>query len=70
MRKGFSDNDFENLVYGEDLSSDQKLKNLDILRGNQVWQKTLKGEVIFYSHLEDVDSDLKEGMFVEAGRDI
>ena len=48
----------------------QKLKNLDILRGKQVWLKTMKGEVVFYSHLDIIPSDLSEGMFVSRGHNL
>jgi len=33
--------------------------NLDILRGNQVWIKTMTGDVVFYSHFGHVDSTLQ-----------
>lgn len=46
------------------LSYEQKVKNLDILRWNQVWLKTMKGDIIFYSHLDTVFSDIKVGKFV------
>ena len=36
----FDDSDFSRIVYGENLSYEQQLKNLDILRGKQVWVKT------------------------------
>ena len=56
----FSTSDFSRIVYGENLTHEQKLKNLDILRGKQVWLKTMKGEVVFYSHLDTVPSDIFE----------
>jgi len=65
VRDGFVAADFREIVYGENLSYEQKLKNLDILRGNQVWHKTLKWEVIFYSHLDEVNPELQEGMYIE-----
>lgn len=65
MKKDFSSKDFQRIVYGDTLSYEQKLQNLDILRGNQVWLKTMKGEVIFYSHLEEVDSSIQEGMLIK-----
>ena len=60
----FDDSDFNNIVYGSNISEMQKLKNLDVLRGNQVWLKTMKWEVVFYSHLSSVDLDIQEWDFV------
>ena len=56
----FSSQDFSRIVYGENLSEMQELKNLDVLRGKQVWLKTMKGDVVFYSHLAEVDISLEE----------
>lgn len=53
-----------NLRYGE-LTYEDKLRNLDIYRGNQVWLKTMKWEVIMYGHLDTVMSNLSEGMIVK-----
>lgn len=61
---GFIESDFSRIVYGNDISVEQGLKNLDILRGNQVWLKTMKWEVAFYSHLSFIESHLKEGDIV------
>jgi|GEM_PF-2578485 len=38
----FDKTDFQNLVLGEHVSEEDKMNNLDILRGNQVWIKTMK----------------------------
>lgn len=65
VRDGFQASDFREIIYGDNLSYEQKLKNLDVLRGNQVWHKTLKWEVIFYSHLDEVSSELQDGMYIE-----
>ena len=46
------------------LSEVDKLENLDLLRGNQVWLKTMKGEVVFYSHLETVEDSIQVWDFV------
>lgn len=63
---GFDNNsDFSRIVYGNNISDDQKLKNLDILRGNQVWIKTLKWDVAFYSHLDSIGDDIVEGSLVK-----
>ena len=37
-----------------------KAHNLDIYRGNQVWLKTMKGEVVMYAHLDKIMDGLKE----------
>ena len=66
IKNGFTSQNFKNIRYGDNLSYEQQLKNLDILRGNQVWHKTLKWEVIFYSHLQDISSDIQDGMFIKA----
>jgi len=63
----FTDSDFSRIVYGANLSEEQELKNLDILRGNQVWIKTMKWEVVFYSHLDFVEGDIVEGSVVQRG---
>lgn len=53
--------DFSKIVYSPNLDENQKLKNLDILRGNQVWLKTMKGDVVFYSHLNSIEEGISEG---------
>lgn len=58
--RGFEWSDFSNIVYGDNLSEEQELKNLDILRGNQVWIKTMKGDVAFYSHLSSIPENITE----------
>lgn len=50
----FTQANFDTIVYGDNLSNQQKLENLDVLRWNQVWLKTMKGDYVFYSHLGDV----------------
>lgn len=60
----FQESDFNAIVYGNNLTSEQRIKNLDILRGNQVWIKTAKWDVVFYSHLDNVFSHIKEGMVI------
>lgn len=66
----FEANDFNKIVYGKNLSYEQKLWNLDILRGNQVWLKTMKWDVVFYSHLNNVFSNIIEGTIVRKGQAI
>jgi murein DD-endopeptidase MepM/ murein hydrolase activator NlpD len=48
----------------EGLTQDDKVKNLDILRGKQVWLKTMKWDVVFYSHLDDIFTNIKEWVVV------
>lgn len=48
------------------LSYIDKLNNLDILRWNQVWLKTMKWDVIFYWHLDKVYKNIKVWDFVKA----
>jgi hypothetical protein len=62
-----SDFSYENLgalKYGDNLSYREETRNLDLLRGNQVWLKTMKGDIVFYSHLADVYSDIRVWDFV------
>ncbi len=56
--------DLWKLNKSKNLWEDDKLKNLDILRWNQVWVKTMKWDVAFYSHLEEVFDDVKVWMVV------
>lgn len=41
-----------------------RIKNLDVLRGNQVWLKTSKWDMVFYSHLSQVEENIFEGQRV------
>lgn len=61
----FSDNDFKRIQYGDNLSEEQKNINLDILRGKQVWLKTMKGDVVFYSHMTEIDANISEWVLVK-----
>lgn len=63
----FEYSDLSNINYWDNLSDQDKIKNLDILRWNQVWLKTSRGDVVFYSHLEDVTDHLKEWVVVRKG---
>lgn len=54
----FKWDDFNRIVRWNSLSNLQKMKNLDVLRWNQVWIKTMKWDVAFYSHLDEVFSNL------------
>jgi len=58
--RGFGYEDLSTIKKTNTLSYEDQLNNLDILRWNQVWLKTRKWDVIFYSHLEDVSEDISE----------
>lgn len=51
--------DTQKVDKSENLTYEQKTLNLDILRGNQVWLKTMKWDVAFYSHLSEIWENLK-----------
>lgn len=65
--RGFAWRDFGGIVKSKDITADQKLHNLDVYRGNQVWLKTADGNVTFYSHLSQIAPEVTEGKFVKAG---
>jgi len=46
--KDFKFSDLNQIKRWKNLTYEQKLKNLDILRGNQVWIKTMKWDVVFF----------------------
>ena len=64
----FEFNDLDKIEKKEDLSYDQQVRNLDILRGKQVWLKTMKWEVVFYSHLDDIFTGIEEWAVVKRGQ--
>lgn len=59
--------DFLELKYN-DLSNKDKIKNLDILRWNQVWLKTMKWDVVFYWHLDDIFTNIEDWTVVTKGQ--
>ncbi len=61
---GFKFSDISKVNMWENLSYEDKIKNLDILRWNQIWLKTMKWDVIFYAHLSKLDENLKVWDFV------
>ncbi len=63
----FEFSDLQTLNKSKNLTYQDGIKNLDILRGNQVWLKTPKWDVVFYSHLQDVSTHIQEGMMVRKG---
>lgn len=62
----FKWDDFWKIKKWEDLTYIDKINNLDILRWNQVWLKTMKGDVIFYWHLDTVNKDIKVWDFISS----
>jgi hypothetical protein len=67
---GFRFEDLNRITYWEKLSEDQKIKNLDILRWNQIWLKTAKWDVVFYSHLQDIFPGIEEWKMVRKGQKV
>ncbi|MCK9273117.1 M23 family metallopeptidase [Candidatus Gracilibacteria bacterium] len=63
--RDFSWGNFDKIKKGF-ISFEDKLQNLDIYRGNQVWLKTMDGNIVFYSHLNYIPEYLNEGQFVKA----
>jgi hypothetical protein len=55
----FEYSDLDAIKRADDLSYEEKLVNLDILRWNQVWLKTMSGDLVMYSHLNDIFSNVK-----------
>ncbi len=60
----FSFEDISKIKKNWKISYEQKLRNLDILRWNQIWLKTSKWDVIFYSHLSKIYPWIEEWKFV------
>nr|MDD3720061.1 M23 family metallopeptidase [Candidatus Gracilibacteria bacterium] len=65
--KNWDKTDLKNIREGENLSIEDKMRNLDILRGNQVWIKTMKGEIVMYAHFDKVVDSLNEGTMIKKG---
>lgn len=57
-------------VWNNTISDEQKMLNLDILRWNQIWIKTMKWDVMFYSHLSQVYDNVQVWTFVKAWTEI
>ncbi len=57
--KDFKFWDLSKMKKWDQITQKDKIMNLDILRWNQVWVKTMKWDVIFYSHLDKVNPDLQ-----------
>ena len=50
VKNDFKWEDFDRILW-KDLTDDDRLKNLDIYRWNQVWLKTVDWNITFYAHL-------------------
>lgn len=57
--KDFKFSDLSKLKKYWNISYYDKINNIDILRWNQVWLKTMKWDVVFYAHLDKVYNDIK-----------
>lgn len=68
--KDFDFEDISNIKKTGEISYAQKLRNLDILRWQQIWLKTTKWDVIFYSHLNLIYKNITEWTFVKAWENI
>lgn len=55
----FKFSDLDKIKKWDNLTKNDFIKNLDILRWNQVWLKTMSWDVIFYSHLDEIFSNIK-----------
>ena len=60
----FDWSDFDRIIYREDASYEEQVKNLDVLRWKQVWAKTSRGDIVLYSHLDDIYSHIVEGSVI------
>ncbi len=65
IKDNFIWDDFDKII-NNNLTYIDKLNNLDIYRWNQVWLKTFDWNVFFYSHLNNVASDLYEWKIVNS----
>ena len=65
--RGFVFSDLSEIKRSWNISFQDKHENLDILRWNQVWLKTSKWDVVFYSHLSKVSDELKVWSLVSRG---
>jgi len=57
--------DLQNIREWKNLSDDDKARNLDLLRWNQIWIKTMKWEVVMYAHLSKIVDSLKEWVMIK-----
>jgi hypothetical protein len=55
----FDFSELNNIKRWNNLTYDEKIRNLDILRWNQVWLKTMSGDLVMYAHLNEIFSNVK-----------
>ncbi len=63
--RNWESSDLKNIRKWEKLSAEDKMRNLDIYRWNQVWIKTMKWELVMYAHLDKILEWLKEWDYVK-----
>lgn len=66
IKNNWSWDDFNALKKGN-ITTDDRLTNLDIFRGNQIWLQTMDGNVTFYSHLSKISENITVGSHVDGG---
>lgn len=62
--RNFQFSDLSKLKISPNITYEDRINNLDILRWNQVWLKTMKWDLVFYSHLSQVNDDIQVGNIV------
>ena len=75
IRDDFVWDDFNEIEHDLSNKSKEEMEaykhtNLDVLRGNQIWIKTMSGDVAFYSHFNEISDDLEIGDLVTRGQKI
>lgn len=64
----FEFENLSNIKKWNNITNFDKIKNLDLLRWNQVWLKTTKWDIVFYSHLSKIYSNIKVWDIVSRGQ--
>lgn len=64
--KWFKFEDLNKLKIWTGLTFDDRMVNLDIFRGNQIWLKTMNWDVVFYAHLDSINPEINEWMLIKA----
>lgn len=57
--RDFKFSDLWKIKMWSNITENDRIENLDILRWNQVWLKTMKWDVVFYAHLSKVYDDIQ-----------
>ncbi len=66
----FKFDDLSKIKRWNNITYDDKIRNLDILRWNQVWLKTMNWNVVFYSHLNEIFTNIETWEVVKKGQPI